>query len=354
MSTTLLTTPANPLLPVPLTPLPEAPLVSVLIGNFNYARFLPEAIESVIRQSYCYFEICICDDGSTDESLDVIKGYAECDGRIRWLSQANAGHGAALNSAWKLARGPIVALLDADDIWEPHKLARIVSAFQDHPTCGLCTHRVRPFSESRTHPPIPERPDHGWVVPKAIGTMHCAVPPTSGLAFRREICEQIFPIPPEFRVNADGYLVKAAMFTTPLCGLRDCLAQYRIHDSNVTGVFVSESTILRELDAEARMFWGARGFLERSGRASIASGLSLANDRSYCELSLAAHLLTGKPISAEVVRSAHLRSSTMRARTLRLLGSLPRSLSRRLLLLWWCDSRLKRAGKVLTRLRLRP
>ena len=353
MSTSLLTTTANPLLPFPLAPLPETPLVSVLVGNFNYARFLPEAIESVLRQSYSRFEICVCDDGSTDGSLDVIKSYAASDGRVRWLAQANAGHGAALNAAWTLARGPIVALLDADDVWDPDKLAAIVSAFRENPTCGVCTHRVQPCSGSRTHPPIPERPDDGWVVSKAIGTMLCAVPPTSGLAFRREICDQIFPIPSEFRAYADGYLIKTAMFTTPIVGLEDCLARYRIHGSNVTGGSVSEATILRELDATARMFWAARGFLERSGRASIASRLSLANDRPYCELAFAAHLLTGKPVSAEVLRSAHLRSSTMRASLLRVLGRLPRFLSRRLLLLWWCDSRLKQAVKVLTRLQLR-
>ena len=354
MTTSLLTTPADPLMPVPLAPLPETPLVSVLIGNFNYARFLPEAIESVLRQSYPHFEICICDDGSTDASLEVIKGYAASDGRIRWLAQANAGHGAALNAAWSLASGPIVALLDADDIWEPGKLARIVSAFREHPASGVCTHRVQPFSESRTHPPIPERPDDGWVVPKAISTMLCSVPPTSGLAFRREICEQIFPVPLEFRTLADGYLIKSAMFTTPIIGLGDCLARYRIHGSNVTGVSVNEATILRELDGTARLFWATRGFLERSGRAAIASRLSLANDRAYCELAFAACLLTGKPISAEVARSAHLTSSTMRARLLRVLGRLPRVLSRRLLLLWWCDGRLKQAGRALTRLRLRP
>lgn len=354
MTTSPLIAPPNPLLPVPLAPLPETPLVSVLIGNFNYARFLPEAIESVLRQSYSHFEICVCDDGSTDASLDVIKGYAASDSRIRWVSQANAGHGAALNSAWSLASGSIVALLDADDIWEPDKLARIVPAFRERPTCGLCTHRVRPFSGSRTYAPIPERPDDGWVVPQAIRTMLCSVPPTSGLAFRREICDWIFPIPSEFRANADAYLIKTAMFTTPLIGLGDCLARYRIHASNVTGVSVSESTILRELDAVARLFGATHGFLERSGRGSIGSCLSLANDRSYCELAFAAHILSGKPISAEVVQSPHLNSSTMRARLLRALGRLPRFLSRRLLLLWWCDGRLKRAGKALTRLRLRP
>jgi len=354
MSPSLLATPVDPLLPVPLAPLPETPLVSVLIGNFNYARFLPEAIESVLRQSYSHWEICVCDDGSTDGSLDLIQGYAASDARIRWVAQANAGHGAALNAAWSLADGPIVALLDADDIWEPDKLARVVRAFRERPTCGISTHRVRPFSESRTHPPIPERPDDGWVASKAIGTMRCSAPPTSGLAFRREICDQIFPIPSEFRTLADGYLIKSAMFTTPIIGLGDCLARYRIHGSNVTGVSVDESTILRELDATARLFRAARGFLERSGRAAIASQLSLANDLAYCEAALAVHLLTGKPISAEVVRSSHLRSSTMRARLLRALARLPRFLSRRLLLLWWGDGRLKEAGRALTRLRLRP
>ncbi|HXG36600.1 MAG TPA: glycosyltransferase, partial [Dehalococcoidia bacterium] len=68
--------------PMQLPPLPQNPLVSVLIPNYNYGQYISDAIESVLNQTYQNFEIVICDDGSTDNSLEAIRRYAEQDNRI--------------------------------------------------------------------------------------------------------------------------------------------------------------------------------------------------------------------------------------------------------------------------------
>src|SRR5258706_6561628 len=81
--------------PFELGPLPPRPLVSVLLPNYNYARYIPSAIESVLRQSYQHFEIYICDDGSTDHSWQVIESYVARDRRIHAVRKPNGGMGPA-------------------------------------------------------------------------------------------------------------------------------------------------------------------------------------------------------------------------------------------------------------------
>src|SRR5438034_2823108 len=78
-----------PLTPVPLDPLPKTPLVSILISNYNYAPFLPEAIESCLRQTYPHLEIVVCDDGSTDGSQRILECYHSLD---RKSTRLNSSH----------------------------------------------------------------------------------------------------------------------------------------------------------------------------------------------------------------------------------------------------------------------
>ena len=82
---------AQKLRPIELAPLPDNPLVSVLVANYNYGQYVGEAIESVFQQTYPHFEIIVCDDGSTDDSRDVISRYQEKDPRVRLLAKANGG-----------------------------------------------------------------------------------------------------------------------------------------------------------------------------------------------------------------------------------------------------------------------
>lgn len=112
---------------------PVAPRVTVVLTAYNYARYLPSAITSVQGQSFTDWELRVVDDGSTDDTAEVVRSFAASDPRIHYLHQANAGLSAARNTGIRSARGAFVALLDADDAWEPAFLRRTLEAFAGLP-----------------------------------------------------------------------------------------------------------------------------------------------------------------------------------------------------------------------------
>src|SRR6185312_13559112 len=105
------------------------PLVSVIITNYNYGRFLRCAIDSALRQTYRPLEILVVDDGSTDGSRAVIASYAR---RIRPLLRPNGGNAAACNTGFAASRGEIVLFLDADDALYPTAVEAVVAAWTPH------------------------------------------------------------------------------------------------------------------------------------------------------------------------------------------------------------------------------
>lgn len=107
------------------------PLVTVIIPTYNRALLLPRAISSVLKQTMSDLELLVVDDGSTDGTAAVVRALG--DRRIRYLPQANAGVAAARNRGMREARGELVAFLDSDDEWSPHKLARQVACLQQAP-----------------------------------------------------------------------------------------------------------------------------------------------------------------------------------------------------------------------------
>jgi glycosyltransferase involved in cell wall biosynthesis len=108
--------------------------VSVIIPNYNYGRYLRDAIESVLSQTLRPYEVIVVDDGSTDESRDILDEYAD---RVRVHFQKNKGVGAARNKGAELATGDILAFLDADDYWSPDKLEKQVAELLTDPDMGL-------------------------------------------------------------------------------------------------------------------------------------------------------------------------------------------------------------------------
>lgn len=107
----------------------EKPGVSVVIPAFNYARYLPEAIESVLAQTHADFEVIVVDDGSTDDTRAAVARFT--DPRVRYVWQENAGLSAARNTGIREARFPFVGFLDADDAWAPEFLARALARFDE-------------------------------------------------------------------------------------------------------------------------------------------------------------------------------------------------------------------------------
>ncbi len=113
------------------------PLVSVVIAAYNADQFVASTIESALAQTYRNLEVCAVDDGSTDKTASVIESFARHDERVRVQRQPNKGQAAAKNAGIAMARGSLIAFLDADDMWVAHKLERQVTALAP-PNVGVC------------------------------------------------------------------------------------------------------------------------------------------------------------------------------------------------------------------------
>ena len=109
-----------------------APLVSVVIPTYNRPALLAETLRSVFAQTFTDYEVIVVNDGSTDDTEARLRAYGD---RVRLITQANQGIGAARNRGLDEARGRYIALLDHDDLWLPQKLASQVSFFERHPKC---------------------------------------------------------------------------------------------------------------------------------------------------------------------------------------------------------------------------
>src|SRR3989442_14806578 len=96
-----------------------SPRVSVIIPVFNQAAYLPAAIDSVLAQTWKDYELLVIDDGSTDRSGEVARGYGD---RLRYVRKENGGGASAVNAGVRHSRGEWIALLPSDDMWEPQKL----------------------------------------------------------------------------------------------------------------------------------------------------------------------------------------------------------------------------------------
>ena len=116
-----------------LSPIP-VPSVSVLMSCYNAARWLGEAIESVLRQTHTDFEFIIVDDGSKDDTPTILQRYSASDARIVIITKPNTGLGDSLNVGIRQVRGDWIARLDADDICEPTRLARQLELAQSNPS----------------------------------------------------------------------------------------------------------------------------------------------------------------------------------------------------------------------------
>jgi len=119
----------------------NSPLVSVIIPSYNYARFITEAIDSVVNQSYSNWELIIVDDGSRDNSVEIIKNYvSKFPDKIYLFTHSNNENKnlkATLELAFTKIKGEIVAFLDADDIWKKNNLDKKVYYFSKFKSCSL-------------------------------------------------------------------------------------------------------------------------------------------------------------------------------------------------------------------------
>jgi glycosyltransferase involved in cell wall biosynthesis len=212
-------------------------LVSIVIDNHNYGRYLGQAIDSALRQSAAAVEVIVVDDGSTDNSRDVMLGYGD---RIVPVFQANGGQASAVNAGFARSHGQIVIFLDADDILLPMAAARATAVFAAQPGTAKVQYRMsvvdaqgRPTGAIRPPPHIPlqsgdlRRQEVSFPFDLPWAAM-------SANAFSAAVLQQIMPVPAARygRAGADWYLAHVAALFGEVCALDEVCALYRIHGAN--------------------------------------------------------------------------------------------------------------------------
>ena len=152
-------------------------LISCIVPVFNGERYLGEALDSILSQTYRLLEIIIVDDGSTDETAAVIAEYGD---QVRYLRQTNSGPWVAQNLGLSLAQGKFVAFLDADDLWHPEKLTRQMARFKKSPGLDICVTYVQNFwipelreEEERFREHRLSKPLPGYVTPALLARLSC-------------------------------------------------------------------------------------------------------------------------------------------------------------------------------------
>ncbi|HEV2730562.1 MAG TPA: glycosyltransferase family 2 protein [Terriglobales bacterium] len=209
------------------------PLVSAIINNCNYEQFVGEAITSALRQAYDRMEVIVVDDGSCDESRAVIETYGK---EIVTVLKSNGGQASAFNAGFARSSGEIICLLDADDLFLPNKVEKVVEAYKED-TMGWCFHPLqwvdviaRPISGSRDIRYATGRYDFQSQYMR--GKPIFWAPPTSGLTFRRSLLEKLLPMPPHIRITSDNYLTFATPAFAPGFYISESLSLQRVHGAN--------------------------------------------------------------------------------------------------------------------------
>jgi glycosyltransferase involved in cell wall biosynthesis len=204
----------------------SAPTVSVVMPAFNAARFLDEAVCSILDQTFRDFEFIIIDDGSTDDTTHILEKYVKIDNRVKMFRQANEGMIPALNRGCRLARGHFIARMDADDISLPHRIERQVEFLEGHPEIGIVGTWASRIDENGSV--IGE-----WCLspnPKVLKWNHffnaCVIHPT--VLMCREIVEKINFYRPDATHAEDRDLWLRASAITEFSNIPEILLKYRV------------------------------------------------------------------------------------------------------------------------------
>lgn len=215
-------------------------LVSVLINNINYGKYLGECIDSVLSQTYKDFELIIVDDGSTDESSLLLDQYSAVDQRIKVIKKENGGQLSAFNAGFCASKGEIIFFLDADDLYTKNYLAFATSFYKERPDIDMLYVSLKRFGEDTSIFTKGER-EVGYSICRAffellgetidIGFEN----PTSTFSIRRSSLACILPLDLEldWRIRADDCINRGcSLIGGKKYFSKEIFVNYRVHGNN--------------------------------------------------------------------------------------------------------------------------
>lgn len=234
------------------------PEVTVLMSCYNARRWLHEASDSVLAQTFKNFEFILIDDGSTDETWTIIESYRDRDQRIVAISKNNTGLTDSLNMGISQARGAWIARQDADDVWEPTKLEEQVNFLRNHPEVVLLgTGFVEIDEHGRSVKKHRLPPAHRTLVRRL--TRWQPYFPHSSALFKRDIAQLAGGYNQLFRKTQDGDLWMRLAEHGNIACLKNCLVRVRKHSAQISNAVTGTSQIVYGIAASTSHFLRIHG-----------------------------------------------------------------------------------------------
>jgi len=246
----------------------KTPFFTVLIDAYNYGQYIEEAVSSVLAQDFPAGEreILVVDDGSTDDTAVRLRKFGNA---IRYLHKPNGGQASAFNCGFEHARGEVIALLDADDVWLPDKLESIREAFEQNPDTGMAYHRLYWWDGENEAAADRHFIGVSGRVPESRRTLlEYPMASTSCLAFRRTALDKLLPVPEALRSQADAYLTALIIFVAPVAAVGEYLGKYRLHGANLfqtAAKTISREQIEHRMAMRAALLAEIETWLQKNG-----------------------------------------------------------------------------------------
>ena len=219
----------------------ENPLVSVVIPAYNSSKWIGETLESVLAQDYAPFEVIVVDDGSTDNTVDVVRRFGE---RVRYVFKSNGGQGSARNVGIRVAHGAFIAFVDSDDLWTKKKLRIQVELLTKTALLWGYSDVVAFDNDSGNHlfsfSNKSKQYDGDVLGPLFLS---CFIQSPTPIVHRK-IFEDVgyFDESKEIKNREDWDMWLRIATKYPICRISEPLAYYRVHRTSMTG---GENPILR-------------------------------------------------------------------------------------------------------------
>ncbi len=207
------------------------PRVGVIVTSYNYGRYLGQALDSLVAQTWTDFEVLIIDDGSTDDTPEVAQAYLG-DTRFRYLRTDHVGQPAAKNLGIAATRAPLLGFLDADDRWHPTKLALQMALFEADPELGVAYCLPRVIDDAgRAIDYLPPRPARGWVLPQMLVQNFVCF---SSVMVRRDVFDRVGVFNEQIPLAIDYELWLRVAARTRFDYVDQALVDYRTGHANLS------------------------------------------------------------------------------------------------------------------------
>lgn len=251
--------------------------VSVIIPNYNYARYVGQAVDSVLKQSYKDYEVIVVNNGSTDNSIEILQTYGD---KIRLIDQPNLGQSGARNSGLAESRGEYIAFLDADDIWEPTKLEKQIRLMSEYTKLVYCG--ISQFGEKAIGTPKVQMPKYNGKCMQFFleqPGVSIVISGESTALFSRDLLNKVGAFDIELNSTAGWDFFRRCSSNTEFDFVNEPLVNYRLHGHNMSN---SHDSVIKDMRlAYSKLFQDNDWPISKSKELKIRRSLEVSFLKTY-------------------------------------------------------------------------